>query len=163
MLARDDDAELYESYEKRIRDRLAAEEELDEMDAQRRERDLRADYNLERINRFEQEELDREEDADDEEDLIDGSDRALNLEAFECPLREWVAEERTRREIARRFKKFLNTYYVGIDALADWVKRNEHLDPPPPVPAHLRAAPPIYPSKIRSAYFFYCNNSACCH
>jgi hypothetical protein len=149
MLAKDDDAELFESYEKRIRDRLAAEEELDEMDAQRKARDLRAEHNLERINRFEQDELDREDDPEDEEDLIEGADRALNLEAFECPLREWIAEERTRREISRRFRKFLNSYYVGIEEVTTWVRRHEHISPLPPLPAHLKVSPPIYPNKIR--------------
>ena len=159
MLAKDDDAELYESYEKRIRDRLAAEEELDELDIRRRERDLRADHALERINRFEQEELDREDEMD-EGDELDGVERALNLEAFECPLKEWIAEERTRREISRRFKKFLLTYYVGIDEVTTWVKRHEHISPLPPLPAHLKISPPIYPAKIRYLYdlstWLYC-------
>jgi hypothetical protein len=149
MLARDDDAELFESYEKRIRDRLAAEEELDEQDAQRRARDLRNEHQLEKVNRFEQEELDRMDDLDDEEDLIDGAERALNLEAFECPLKEWVAEERTRREISRRFKRFLLSYYPGIHEVTGWVKRHENVTPLPPLPSHLKIAPPIYPSKIK--------------
>jgi hypothetical protein len=149
MLAKDDDEELYETYEKRVRDRLAAEEELDAMDMKRKERDLQTEHNLERINKFEQQELDEEDDMEGEDDQMDGGERALNLEAFECPLREWVAEERTRREISRRFKKFLLSFYVGIDEITIWVKRHEHLDPLPPLPSHLKISPPIYPSKIR--------------
>lgn len=149
-LARDDDPELYESYEKRLRDRLAAEDELDARDAQRKQRDLQQESNLERISRFEQQELDADgmDDDADEED-VEEAERALNLEAFECPLREWIAEERTRREIARRFRKFLQTYYAGIDEVTMWVKRHEHLDPRPPLPAELKILPPIYPAKIR--------------
>ena len=114
LLAKDDDEELYETYDKRIRDRLAAEEELDALDAKRRERDLRTEHNLERVNRFEQEELDDDEDEerDDEEELLEDAEKALNLEAFECPLKEWISEERTRREISRRFKKFLLSYSI---------------------------------------------------
>jgi len=149
VLAKDDDEELFESYEKRVRDRLAAEEELDAMDIKRRERDLQTEHNLERVNRFEQADLDEEDEAD-EEDMLDGADRALNLDAFECPLKEWIAEERTRRDISRRFKKFLLSYYVGIDEVTSWVKRHEHIDPIPALPAHMKVSPPIYPTKIRA-------------
>lgn len=149
MLARDDDPDLVESYDKRIRDRLAAEEELDAMDLKRRERDLKADNNLERFDQFDKEELDGEGDQEEDEEMIDGVERGLNLEAFDCPLKEWIAEERTRREIARRFKKFLQSYYPGIDEVTTWVKRHEHMSPLPPLPSHLKISPPIYPSKIR--------------
>lgn len=115
VLAKDDEEELFESYEKRVRDRLAAEEELDAMDMKRKQRDLQMETNLERVNRSEQAELDEDDEEQEEEEEmgLDGSDKALNLEAFECPLKEWIAEERTRREIARRFRKFLLTYYPG--------------------------------------------------
>lgn len=148
MLAADDDEELFESYEKRIRDRMAAEEELDAMDAKRRAREFESDYNLEKVNRYEQMELD-EYDEMDEEYQDDGAERPLNLEKFECPLREWIAEERTRREIHRRFKKFLLSYYDDIEKVADWMRRHEHMDPKPPLPPPLAIRPPIYPYKIR--------------
>eukprot|EP01035_Chromulina_nebulosa_P029875 gene29875-39652_t len=148
MLAADDDDELFESYETRIRNRLAAEEELDALDARRRERDYQTEMNLERINRFDQNELDAEDDAE-EEDVADGAERALNLEAFQCPLREWIAEERTRSEIQRRFQRFLLTYFKGIEDVSLWKKRHEHIDPPPKLPSHLKVLPPVYPPKIR--------------
>ena len=69
MLVADDAEELQESYEKRVRDRLAAEEALDAMDMKRKERDFEAERNLERINRFEQQELDEDE---IEEELEEG-------------------------------------------------------------------------------------------
>ena len=147
ILAADDDPELHESYEKRVQDRLAAEEALDALDARRRERELQTEQNLERINRFEQQELDVDDEQEEEEGEED--ERMLNLEAFECPLLEWISEERTCNEIARRFKKFLMTYYPGIEEVTDWVKRNEHINPLPPLPSHLRRLPPTYPSKIR--------------
>lgn len=144
MLA--DENEVFdESYETVLRNRRAAEQELDELDMKRREMDLRAEQNIDRMNRFEKEELDE----DDEVEQADGQDRALNLEAFDCPLREWIAEERTRREISRRFKIFLETFYVGIDEVNLWRDRNRHVTPMPPLPSHLRISPPIYPQKIR--------------
>lgn len=142
-----DDNEIVEDYEKIANYRMAADEAMDARDLKRKERELQTEHNLERINRFEQAELDQEDEQED--DLADGAERALNLEAFECPLREWIAEERTRREISRRFRKFLLTYYVGIDEVTSWVKRHEHIKPLPPMPAHLKQAPPIYPEKIR--------------
>lgn len=53
---------------------------------------------------------DEEEEAEetDEEDL-DGDDQ-VNLEAFDVPLREWIAQDRTRREIQRRFRAFMRHY-----------------------------------------------------
>ena len=70
VLAADDDEELFESYEKRIRDRISAEEELDALDMKRRERDIQTENNLERISRFEQQELDIEEEDDEEDGRI---------------------------------------------------------------------------------------------
>jgi CO dehydrogenase/acetyl-CoA synthase beta subunit len=139
-----DNEEIYESYEKRIRDRLAAEEELDAMDAKRRQREMEQDYNLERVNRFEQQEIDEEEEME-EENLDEGADRPLNLEQFECPLREWIAEERTRREIKRRFKIFLSTYYDGIEAVEDFRRHHGNA----PLPPQLAVKKPIYTLKIR--------------
>jgi hypothetical protein len=134
-----------------VRDRLAAEEELDALDYKRREADAQAELNLERISKFEQEEIDAGEEEDEEdaegEEGVENIDKALNLEAFECPLREWIADERTRREIHRRFKKFLLTYYPGMEEVAKWMKRNQHANPPVQCP--IRISPPVYPGKIR--------------
>ncbi|KAL4159315.1 hypothetical protein PRNP1_005077 [Phytophthora ramorum] len=44
--------------------------------------------------------------VDDEEELV-------NLEHFDVPLREWIATERPREEIKRRFRNFLNTFADG--------------------------------------------------
>ncbi|RYF51118.1 MAG: hypothetical protein EOO38_04015, partial [Cytophagaceae bacterium] len=93
---------------------------------------------MERSNRFD----DQEEDDYDEmetEDQDIGADRALNLEKFDCSLKQWIAEERTRREIFRRFKKFLLSYYEGIVEVQDWRKHNENT----PYPPNLRPKPPI--------------------
>jgi DNA replication licensing factor MCM2 len=49
-----------------------------------------------------------ESESSSDEDL-DGDD-PVNLEAFQVPLREWIAQDRTRREIQRRFRKFLKHY-----------------------------------------------------
>ena len=50
-----------------------------------------------------------EEDASDEDDNLD-SDDPVNLDAFDVPLREWIAQDRTRREIQRRFRVFLRHF-----------------------------------------------------
>lgn len=57
---------------------------------------------------------DEEGDETDEEDL-DGED-PINIEAFDVPLREWIAQERTRREIQRRFRAFLRHFVEGTPA-----------------------------------------------
>ncbi len=146
----DEDEIAIESYEKRMEDRMAAEEAIDAYHAKQQARARQRDDNLERVTDFERRELDSdEEDELEQEELDEGADRPLNLEAFDSPLREWIAEERTRREIHRRFKKFLSTYYVGIDEVVRWVKKHEHSDPPVGLPPHLRAAAPIYPPKIK--------------
>ena len=54
-------------------------------------------------------------DDDDEEDGVDRTDQLLeqeeelNLEAFDVPLREWIAQDRTRREVMRKFIRFIET------------------------------------------------------
>lgn len=42
----------------------------------------------------------------DEEELFE-TEEEVNLEAFDVPLREWIAQDRTRRELQRRFRRFL--------------------------------------------------------
>lgn len=54
---------------------------------------------------------DREE--DDEQDQNQYVETDVNLEAFDVPLREWIAQERTRREIKKRFRTFLRKYRVN--------------------------------------------------
>ena len=49
-----------------------------------------------------------DEDDIDEEDL-DGED-PINLEAFDVPLREWIAQGQTRREVQRKFRAFLRHF-----------------------------------------------------
>lgn len=55
-----------------------------------------------------------------EDEGVEGQERQpdeadINLETFECPLREWISEDRTRREIRKRFNIFLKTFYPGIE------------------------------------------------
>ncbi len=54
-----------------------------------------------------------EGESTDEEDL-DGLD-PINIEAFDVPLREWIAQDRTRREIQRRFRAFLRHFTEDED------------------------------------------------
>ena len=51
------------------------------------------------------------EDSDDEIDEADlDGDDPINLEAFDVPLREWIAQDRTRREVQRKFRAFLRHF-----------------------------------------------------
>ena len=60
--------------------------------------------------RVEDEDEDDEDDDDEsEEEDLDGEDQ-INLEAFDVPLREWIAQDRTRKEIQRKFNSFLRHY-----------------------------------------------------
>jgi DNA replication licensing factor MCM2 len=51
-----------------------------------------------------------EDDNDSDDDANLDSDDPVNLEAFDVPLREWIAQDRTRREIQRRFRAFLRHF-----------------------------------------------------
>jgi len=52
-----------------------------------------------------------DDDIDDEidEEELDGDD-PINLEAFDVALREWIAQDRTRREVQRKFRAFLRHF-----------------------------------------------------
>lgn len=41
------------------------------------------------------------------------AEEGINLEAFDVPLREWIAQDRTRREIQRKFRVFLSNFREG--------------------------------------------------
>lgn len=60
------------------------------------------------VFRVEEDEGEESGDETDEEDL-DGDD-PINIEAFDVPLREWIAQDRTRREIQRKFRAFLRHF-----------------------------------------------------
>ena len=42
-------------------------------------------------------------------------EEVINLEHFDVPLREWIATDRPRREIKRRFRAFLNEFSIEDD------------------------------------------------
>ena len=84
-------------------------------------------------------------DDDDEDDVGAGREGRLNLDAFDCPLQEWISESRTRREIQNRFRRFLRTYYVGIEQYNQWVRQNPNTEGNPFKKSH-----PIYPKKINN-------------
>ena len=50
-----------------------------------------------------------DEDQSEEEEDLDADDQ-VNLEAFDIPLREWIAQDRTRNEIQRKFRAFLKNF-----------------------------------------------------
>ena len=54
-----------------------------------------------------EDEVDDDSDLDDNTNQQDYVEQEVNLEAFDVPLREWIAQDRTRREIKNRFRKFL--------------------------------------------------------
>jgi DNA replication licensing factor MCM2 len=59
------------------------------------------------VFRVEEDEGDSGEETDEED--LDGDD-PINIEAFDVPLREWIAQDRTRREIQRKFRAFLRHF-----------------------------------------------------
>ncbi|KAL7471084.1 hypothetical protein ACHAXS_011369, partial [Conticribra weissflogii] len=91
-----------------------AEEEMEEEEERRRRRGM---FGL----GLDGGDSDRE---DDDEFGMDGDGKGIdddnfeaedgvNLEAFDVPLREWIAQDRTRREIQRKFRVFLSTFREG--------------------------------------------------
>ena len=48
----------------------------------------------------------------------------MNIEIMTCPLREWIAQTKTRVEIKRRFRQFLLTYENprGVCAYLEQIK-----------------------------------------
>ncbi|CAI5715898.1 unnamed protein product [Peronospora destructor] len=54
-----------------------------------------------------------EDGYDDIGGTADVDEELINLEHFDVPLREWIATERPRSEIKRRFRNFLNTFTDG--------------------------------------------------
>jgi hypothetical protein len=149
-MANDDDDELYESVDKRYGDRKAAEEALDAADAKRKDRENRYDSTVEQGPRGDRGDFDSDDESlEDGVNREEGEEANLNLEAFDSPLREWIAEERTRREIQRRFERFLSSYYVGIEEVTKFIKGHDHMLIKPPLPSGLRISPPVYLPKIR--------------
>ncbi len=156
-----DDRVFDENYLENLRNRQLADEEIEaRLEAQRRarEKDDFAREGREGIDEDERQEAEEDSDEDyfDDEDDDDevGEDgereRRLNLDAFDCPLTEWVDEARTRREIESRFRRFLNTYYEGIENVTQWRRENEGRDG-----VDLRDCPyprlnPVYKEKIRA-------------
>ena len=137
-----------ESYLENLQMRQAADEEIDaryERMRRMQERDEGREADLEGTREYEREESD-DDDEEDEEDGPPGTERRLILEAFECPLREWISENRTRREIKARFKKFLQGYYVGMEAMRTWEVKHKDDEERPPCP--YKKHPPIYPAKV---------------
>ena len=61
------------------------------------------------IFRVEDEDGEEEEEPETDEEDLDGED-PINIEAFDVPLREWIAQDRTRREIQRKFRAFLRHF-----------------------------------------------------
>mmetsp|Transcript_13302 Transcript_13302/g.20731 ORF Transcript_13302/g.20731 Transcript_13302/m.20731 type:complete len:966 (-) Transcript_13302:2250-5147(-) len=63
-------------------------------------------------------------DEDEEDDDVDlERDDEVNLEAFDVPLREWIAQDRTRREVQRKFRIFLKNFIPTEDDTADQPQR----------------------------------------
>lgn len=143
-----DDEVIEESYEDQLRYRREAERELDLRDARRLQEEDEQEARLGNLDQDELEALELEG-LDDDEIGEDGQEKEMNLEAFECPLREWIAEDRTRREIHRRFQYFLSKYYSGIEDVHRFLKRFQGEAQRPQLPPNLKISRPYYPEKIR--------------
>lgn len=104
------DDEEYESMTREQRE--AAEKVMEEREARGDSGDRQAQAEDMRDDRF----AGLEDDDDEYETLEDGQrvlvEGDVNLEAFDVPLREWIAQGRTRNAIKRRFEKFLKEHRV---------------------------------------------------
>ena len=89
--------------------------------------------------------------TEEEEDVDMGDDfeglEGVNLEAFDVPLREWIAQAQTRNEIQCKFRKFLSEFREGEEFLENFddldeagQKRRERLE---------ATTPPTYEDRIR--------------
>lgn len=109
--ALDEEFQDSSSWSHKMEAKRAAEEELDQRDSERiknrnqRLRDaahvLEDERELQQTRMYRQGDSESDKESDVEEDVV------LNIEAFDVPLKEWISQERTRREIKRRFKDFL--------------------------------------------------------
>lgn len=66
----------------------------------------------------------------DEEFDPEENENPINLEAFGGPLRDWIGQDRTRREIKRKFEQFLTTFTqdgrnVHGERIRDMCARNQ--------------------------------------
>ena len=115
--------------------RRKAEEEIDSryqrLQARKDERFQEADGDDDSVDERERAiRLQTGADVDDDSDLEEGADaqdyveQEVNLEAFDVPLREWITQDRTRREIEKRFQKFLLYFRKRNDF------KNELVHPP---------------------------------
>ncbi|KAI9910058.1 hypothetical protein PsorP6_010453 [Peronosclerospora sorghi] len=121
-----------------IETRRAVEDELARRDARegRMAQVLQDDQEMEiddtHRRRFQRRRPARDDDLDDQDmDDTGLDDHELNLEHFDVPLREWIATERPRNEIKRRFRHFLNTFtdeqdrVVYHEKIVQLAQRNE--------------------------------------
>ena len=149
-----DESQIDESFLENLRARQLADEEMDARDERLRQARLvgeQEEYRLQGLGDRDMAESEDESDySDEEEGEEEGypSERSLNLDAFDCPLEEWVAETRTRNEIKKRFRKFLNTYYDGIEIRDQWLR--QHKDEEDAGICPYKKQREVYPGKIRS-------------
>ena len=123
-------------------DALLEGEEEEEEEERRRRRGM-----FERRRDDGAEGMDADAAAEEEDDDNFEDEDAVNLEAFDVPLREWIATTQTRREIQRKFRVFLSTFRDGEDFEFDEdemddaeLRRRRRL---------LNSVPPTYEERIR--------------
>ena len=126
-------AEAPEDYdpEAELEARLRAEAELDDRDQAEgragaggrvRPRALEADDDDDHWRRQQRRRraADREADGEDDEEE---EEFEVDIENYDCPLREWITRERTKTEIRRKFSRFLRKYADGEDGELVYRKR----------------------------------------
>jgi DNA replication licensing factor MCM2 len=128
-------AEAPEDYdpEAELEARLRAEAELDDRDAAEgrvgaggggrvRPRALEADDDDDHWRRQQRRRraADREADGEEEEEE---EEFEVDIENYDCPLREWITRERTKTEIRRKFSRFLRKFQDTEDGDLVYRKR----------------------------------------
>jgi len=81
--------------------------------------------------------------ADDEEEDEEEEEFEIDIEQYDCPLREWITKERTKVEIRKKFSRFLRkfTTRVGPDTKISF---NSLLSFVHQVQCHLMSCRPMY-------------------
>ena len=120
------------------------EGEVEEEDEERRRR--RGNFDGRGLDAEEEPEIKEDEQEGEYDDNFEDQE-SVNLEAFDIPLREWIATKTARDEVQRKFRLFLSTFREGEefnnldDALDDAeLKRRKRL---------LAQTPPTYEERIR--------------
>jgi len=118
--------------------------EEDELNRRARRGQFRSDptdlVEDDRIREDEEDDKEIQQEEIDEEELFETED-TINLEAFDVPVQEWIAQDRTRREVKRKFRLFLINFQEDstLEEATGLARKRKR-----------RYVPPFYEDRIRT-------------